>query len=57
MEDPAMPRIVDELFVEVHYAHKTMTNYNWMRFQHTREEAVDLLQALRRKGFYVHTWP
>ena len=52
-----MPRIVDELFVEVHYAHKTMTNYNWMRFQHTREEAVDLLQALRRKGFYVHTWP
>jgi len=55
-KDPDMPRIVDELFVEIHYEHKTMHSFQWLRGP-GREEANQLLQRLRAKGFYVHPWP
>ena len=52
-----MATLVDELFVEIHYAHPTMSAYAWDKFKHSREEAVDLLVNLRKAGFYAHPWP
>ena len=57
MLDPKMPHIIDELYVEIHYKDETMTEYNWLKFSHSREEALQLLAEMRRKGVYVHTWP
>ncbi|KAH7427982.1 hypothetical protein KP509_10G070000 [Ceratopteris richardii] len=58
MEDPDMPLIVDELFVEVHYAHPSMRAFGWDEFSPiTRQDARRLLGDLRWKGFYVHAWP
>eukprot|EP00271_Cylindrocystis_brebissonii_P016621 TRINITY_DN405_c0_g1_i1.p1 TRINITY_DN405_c0_g1~~TRINITY_DN405_c0_g1_i1.p1 ORF type:complete len:410 (+),score=40.08 TRINITY_DN405_c0_g1_i1:142-1371(+) len=55
--DPEMLGIVDEVFVEVHYQHPTMTNFNWMKFKHDRNEAAQLLNHLRSRGLFVHFWP
>eukprot|EP00850_Spirogloea_muscicola_P013200 SM000088S23741 [mRNA] locus=s88:480049:482060:+ [translate_table: standard] len=59
MESPDMVDIVDELFVEVHFHHPSMTNFHWTsdHFTHTREEAVNLIQDLRDRGFFAHNWP
>eukprot|EP00850_Spirogloea_muscicola_P022652 SM000305S11810 [mRNA] locus=s305:7817:10282:- [translate_table: standard] len=59
MDMPIMADVIDELFVEVHYAEQSMANFGWGRptFKHTREEAVDLIHSLRQKGFYAHVWP
>eukprot|EP00249_Psilotum_nudum_P036393 c7041_g1_i2 orf=444-944(-) len=58
IEDPDMPHIVDELFVEVHYAHPSMSAFDWNNFMPTtREDAKRLLADLRWRGFYVHAWP
>ena len=55
-EDAELSRIVDELFVEVHYGHATMAGFRW-NYRKTREEANQLLQRLRERGYYVHAWP
>ncbi|KAI5059691.1 hypothetical protein GOP47_0026010 [Adiantum capillus-veneris] len=58
MEDPQMPNIVDELFIEAHYAHPSMRAFGWDSFSPiTRQDAKHLLGELRWKGFYTHAWP
>lgn len=58
MEDPEMSDIVDEIFVEVHYKHSTMTQFYWDIFApKTREDATTLFKDLRKHGFFVHSWP
>lgn len=58
MEDPEMPEIVDELFIEAHYAHPSMSAFGWNSFAPiTRQDANQLLGELRWKGFYAHAWP
>ncbi|CAM6102223.1 unnamed protein product [Calypogeia fissa] len=57
LNDPEMVQIVDEIFVEVHYKHSSMYNFNWHRFGKARGEAKRLLADLRWKGFYAHFWP
>ncbi|XP_073387999.1 uncharacterized protein [Physcomitrium patens] len=58
MANPEIPRIVDELFVEIHYSHESMDAFGWQQFKdHTRDDATRLLAALRSKGFFVHAWP
>ncbi|CAI5525119.1 unnamed protein product [Closterium sp. Naga37s-1] len=56
LSNPRMAAIVDELFVEVHYHHPTMTEFSWTapQFNHTRHDATGLLTELRKAGFYVH---
>lgn len=57
-DDPEMPNIIDELFVEVHYNHPSMHVYGWHNFgQITRQNAKDILGDLRWHGFFVHFWP
>ncbi|CAI5941798.1 unnamed protein product [Closterium sp. NIES-65] len=59
ISNPCMAAIVDELFVEVHYHHPSMTEFMWTEeyFIHTRDDATRLLTDLRKAGFYVHPWP
>lgn len=64
LEDPEMVKIVDELFVEIHYRHPSMYRFHWdtMTMPNgtaipSREEATDLLVELRKKGVYAHAWP
>ncbi|CAI5522849.1 unnamed protein product [Closterium sp. Naga37s-1] len=57
LQDPDMPSIVDEIFVEVHYSHPSVLGFGWRPFNHTREQATQLLVDLRAKGFFVHPWP
>lgn len=58
MDDPEMPRIIDELFVEVHYAHPTMSVFGWDSFAPiSRHDASTLIADLRAHGFYAHAWP
>lgn len=58
IEDPEMPLIIDELFVEVHYADPSMSSFGWDMFRpFTREDAKRLLADLRWRGFYAHAWP
>lgn len=58
MEDPEMPEIIDELFIELHYAHPSMSAFGWNSFASiTREDAKNLLADLRWRGFYAHAWP
>lgn len=58
MNDPEMVAIVDELFVEIHYADITMRRFDWDTFRpRTREEATLLLAELRWRGIFAHFWP
>eukprot|EP00250_Pteridium_aquilinum_P015430 c22573_g1_i2 orf=318-1517(+) len=58
LEDPDMPSIVDELFLEAHYAHPSMSAFGWDSFSPiTRQDAKHMLGDLRWKGFYAHAWP
>ncbi|MCO5586334.1 hypothetical protein L7F22_040273 [Adiantum nelumboides] len=58
MDDPEMPNIVDELFIEAHYAHPSMRAFGWDSFAPiTRQDAKHLLGELRWRGFYAHAWP
>ncbi|CAI5460265.1 unnamed protein product [Closterium sp. Yama58-4] len=57
LQDPDMPHIVDEIFVEVHYSHPSVLGFGWRPFNHTREQATQLLVDLRAKGFFIHPWP
>eukprot|EP00271_Cylindrocystis_brebissonii_P002316 TRINITY_DN1284_c0_g1_i1.p1 TRINITY_DN1284_c0_g1~~TRINITY_DN1284_c0_g1_i1.p1 ORF type:complete len:432 (+),score=63.33 TRINITY_DN1284_c0_g1_i1:198-1493(+) len=54
--DPEMVAIVDEIFVEVHYQHPSMSAFGWRRNTHDRETATRLLSDLRSKGLFVHFW-
>lgn len=56
LADREMPYIVDDLFVEVHYKHKTMFKFHW-KGGPPRNQAQRLFQELRKKGFFVHPWP
>lgn len=55
--DEEMPKLVDELFVEIHYKHESMADFHWLKYNHTREEALGLMVQLRMAGFYAHAWP
>ncbi|KAG0609945.1 hypothetical protein M758_7G026400 [Ceratodon purpureus] len=57
VNDPEMADIIDELFVEVHYKHASMYDFQWSMFSHSREEAHKLLASLRARGFFAHPWP
>ncbi|GJP32140.1 hypothetical protein CLOM_g16717 [Closterium sp. NIES-68] len=59
LDIPGMEQIVDELFVEIHYHHESMYDFKWnaTRFSATRDEAAQMFNWLRTKGFYVHAWP
>jgi hypothetical protein len=58
LEDPQMADIVDELFVEIHFQHPSMSAFGWDGFApSTRDQASYLLASLRSKGFVVHPWP
>ncbi|KAL3678197.1 hypothetical protein R1sor_021153 [Riccia sorocarpa] len=57
LNDGEMVQIVDEIFVEVHYNHSSMFNFNWNKFTHERNQAKRLLANLRWKGYYIHFWP
>ncbi|GJP31982.1 hypothetical protein CLOM_g16534 [Closterium sp. NIES-68] len=59
LESPIMPRVIDELFVEIHYNHPSMAYFSWnpKMFAHSRQEAGQLLNQLRTAGYYVHAWP
>jgi hypothetical protein len=54
LKDPDMPKIIDELFLELHYYHP---DNNWLEVkEYSREEATRTLAEMRFKGFYVHYW-
>jgi len=55
-KDPDLPRIVDELFIEVHYGHPSMRTFGWT-YKQSRDEADQVLLRLRKKSYYVHAWP
>ncbi len=58
LEDLQMADIVDELFVEIHFQHPSMSAFGWDDFApSTRDQASYLLACLRSKGFVVHPWP
>lgn len=57
LADKEMPKLVDELFVEIHYKHESMERFHWLKYNQTREEALDLMVQLRTAGFYAHAWP
>ncbi|CAI5528770.1 unnamed protein product, partial [Closterium sp. Naga37s-1] len=73
LDSPLMPRVIDELFVEVHYNHPSMHFFTWTprNFPHSRQQAGQLLNAMRSAGheagqllnamcsagYYVHAWP
>eukprot|EP00271_Cylindrocystis_brebissonii_P021002 TRINITY_DN7314_c0_g1_i1.p1 TRINITY_DN7314_c0_g1~~TRINITY_DN7314_c0_g1_i1.p1 ORF type:complete len:338 (-),score=54.19 TRINITY_DN7314_c0_g1_i1:1410-2423(-) len=59
IEDEEMASIIDEIFVEVHYHHASMAKFGWDKqtYPHSREEALQLLITLRKKGYFVHPWP
>lgn len=52
-----MEKIIDEIWVEIHYKSRTMAKFHWMQWQHSREEAYELLQDMRKRGFFIHPWP
>ncbi|GLJ54254.1 hypothetical protein SUGI_1163910 [Cryptomeria japonica] len=54
INDPQMPLIIDELFVEVHYASPSPS---LVGSDFTRDDALTLLADLRLHGFYAHFWP
>ncbi|CAI5938509.1 unnamed protein product [Closterium sp. NIES-64] len=59
LDSPLMPRVIDEIFVEVHYNHPSMHFFTWTprNFPHSRQQAGQLLNAMRSAGYYVHAWP
>lgn len=64
LRDPEMSLIVDELFVEVHYRHPSMSPFGWDSLTMPngtaappRESALQLFVDLRKAGFYAHAWP
>ncbi|KAL2645318.1 hypothetical protein R1flu_012905 [Riccia fluitans] len=54
VKDTQLPKIIDELFVEVHYYHVD-NNLLWVK-QWSRENTTRMLAELRWKGWYVHYW-
>lgn len=57
IHDPDMPKIIDELFVEVHYSHPSMAMFGWENFREiTKQNAKDMLGDLRWRGFFAHFW-
>ncbi|CAI5469209.1 unnamed protein product, partial [Closterium sp. Yama58-4] len=59
LESPYMAQVIDEIFVEVHYNHPSMHFFTWTprNFPHSRQQAGQLLNAMRSAGYYVHAWP
>lgn len=57
LNDLDMSKIIDELFVEIHYHHTSMSAYHWDKFEHSRKEATQLMASLRSKGYFIHAWP
>jgi len=57
LERRGLERVIDELFVEVHYKHPDMVLYGWDNFDHTREQAWALVKHWRDLGVYAHYWP
>lgn len=58
INDPEMPKIIDELFVEVHYNHPSLAMFRWESHgEITKENAKEMLGDLRWNGFFAHFWP
>ena len=53
MKTPHVLRLVDEIYVEVHFDFPYM---GW-RHYHSNWEALDLLRYLRSQGVVIHSWP
>lgn len=50
---PAVLKLIDELYVELHF-HFPMMKWN---HYHSNWEALDLLRYLRNQGVVIHPWP
>ena len=48
--------IVDELFVEVHWNRRQQTSGTRQAREHTWDDAVGLVRALRGAGVFTHLW-
>jgi len=57
LERRGLDKVIDELFVEVHFKHPDMVRHGWNIFDHTREQAWALLKHWRDIGVYAHYWP
>lgn len=61
INDPEMPKIIDELFVEVHYHHPSLANYASYGCENhgeiTKQNAKEMVGNLRWHGFFAHFWP
>jgi hypothetical protein len=53
MQDPRMSRLVDELYIEMHFNFPALY---WSHY-HSNWEALDLFRHLRDNGLIVHSWP
>ena len=53
MKNPHVLRLVDEIYVEVHF------HFPYLRWKHYHSnwEALDLLRYLRSQGVVIHSWP
>lgn len=53
-----LPSYVDELFVELHFAHPRLASWGWNKFRpHTLEDARAMMERLRELGVFAHYWP
>ena len=58
MEKSNVMHLIDEFFVELHFHHPKMRSFKWDIFNHTIDDAYNLLQHLRQDlGTYAHPWP
>lgn len=58
MERAGVMELIDEFFVELHFANPKMSRYGWDAFQgHTLEDARAKLRKYRDMGIYAHYWP
>jgi hypothetical protein len=54
LETNGVLSLVDELFVKLHFQ---ADQEGWEKYEHTIDDAFDLLTRLRRQGVFVHYWP
>ena len=58
MEKSDVMYLIDELFVELHFHHPKMRGFKWDIFNHSIDDAYNLLQHFRKDlGIYAHPWP
>ncbi|GAB5036600.1 Hypothetical protein NocV09_04300250 [Nannochloropsis oceanica] len=50
-------KLIDEIFVEIHYRHPDMQPFGWDIFEHSLSDAQALFTKARDMGIYIHPWP